>query len=504
MFRCFYLFFACSLFFTAYSFANLKDGCLEVFTKDRSVFSQAQRKDWMSIQEAQALVQSKNIKTQQEFYKWAKSGDRPSNFPYNPQIVYRKNWTNWGSFLGTGNSRKQDWMSYPEAQALVQSENIKTQKELYDWIKSNKRPKNFPSSPHTVYTEWEGLRPFLGTGNSRKHRKDWMSYPEAQALMEKLGIKTRKEFYEWSRSGNRPFNFPSDPRTTYNEEWKGWGSFLGTGNSYKKDWMSYPEAQALMEKLGIKTQTEFREWSKSGNRPFNFPSDPRTIYNEEWKGWGSFLRNGNSRKQDWMSYPEAQALMEKLGIKTQTEFREWSKLGNRPSNFPSDPSTIYKERWTSWGSFLRNGNSYKRRRINHTEAKSRDIKIKERRRRLKRNFENIPIDLEKANVVERGKGDIFPEQKNFDQLMGYEELKSLVQSKNIKTRQEFYGWVLFEENSKNIPVDPDKIYKEQWKGWDIFFGIEPSQTLMDYEEAKYYARDAGLKNSFRFYSVVEI
>ena len=540
---------------------------------------------WISIQEAQVYVQSLGIRTQTEFYKWAKSGDRPSNFPSNPQRVYKENWTNWGSFLGTGNFHKKEWMSIQEAQALVQSLGIKTQKEFYAWIKSDKRPKNFPSSPHTVYTEWEGLGPFLGTGNFRKRNKGWMSIQEAQALIQKLGIMTPKEFYNWSSSEDRPSNFPSNPRQVYKEKWINWGSFLRNGNSYKKEWMSiqeaqalmqelgiktqakfykwaksgdrppnFPsspqivykekwinwrsflgtensrqrsrinhlrtrnsykkewmsiqEAQALMQELGIKTQTEFREWSKSGDKPPNFPSSPETVYKEKWINWRSFLgtenfrqrsrinhlRNRNSYKKEWMSIQEAQALMQELGIKTQTEFREWSKSGDRPSNFPSNPQTVYKEKWINWRSFLGTENSRQRSRINHKEDRSRNIKAKEQRSRLKENSENIPIDPEKANVGERGKGDIFSEQESFDQQMSYEELKSLVQSKNIKTRQEFYDWTLFEENSKNIPIDPEKAYKENWEGWDIFFGIKPSQKLMDYEEAKYYVREiTGLK-----------
>ena len=88
----------------------------------------------------------------------------------------------------------------------------------------------------------------------------------------------------------RPSNFPSDPRSVYKLQWKGWGAFFGTGREWTqtKKFMSYNKAQQLIKKQKIKSKRQFEKWSKS-KRPENFPSNPNQSYKEKWKGWNKFL-----------------------------------------------------------------------------------------------------------------------------------------------------------------------------------------------------------------------
>ena len=57
-------------------------------------------------------------------------------------------------------------------------------------------------------------------------RKQWRSYESAKRYIQTLDIKTSQQFQEWSRSGKRPVDIPSNPRNTYKSEWKGWDDFL--------------------------------------------------------------------------------------------------------------------------------------------------------------------------------------------------------------------------------------------------------------------------------------
>ena len=225
-------------------------------------------------------------------------------------------------FNTASSSRK--WMSFNEAKDLIQNQGIKTKREFQEWSKSKKRPKNFPSNPNQVYTnEWKGWGDFLGTGNISTGKRKWMSFQDAKTLMQSQGIKTHKDFIEWKKDGKRPKDFPSNPNQIYKDKWKGWGDFLDTGNisNRKMEWMSFQDAKTLMQSQGIKTNREFIEWKKAGKRPEDFPSNPQRTYKKEWISWSHFLGN----EKQWMSFDQAKTFIQRQGIRTSIEFREWSK-----------------------------------------------------------------------------------------------------------------------------------------------------------------------------------
>ena len=47
------------------------------------------------------LVKNIGIKTQREWFDYAKSGgDKPENVPYKPYRTYKNEWKGWADFLG--------------------------------------------------------------------------------------------------------------------------------------------------------------------------------------------------------------------------------------------------------------------------------------------------------------------------------------------------------------------------------------------------------------------
>ena len=347
MFRFFHLFFILPLMGTALQKQAVpiqqQKECHQVFTGDNTVSKKTHRKEWMSFEEAKAFIQSHDITTLRKFHEWSSSGERPSNFPSNPQRNYKGKWKSWRDFLGTENVSKKGWMSFEEAKAFIQSRDITTSTEFYQWASSGERPPNFPSRPRIAYKEkWTGWGDFLGI------EKGWMSFEEAKAFIQSLGITTLTEFHKWSSSGERPSNFPSNPQRNYKEKWTGWGDFLGTGNVSKKGWMRFEKAKALIQSLGITTSTEFYKWSSSGERPPNFPSQPKRVYKKKWKSWRDFL--GTIK---WMSYKKAQHYATKVvGLTTVSDLVRWLQSEERPENFPPEPQNIYTE-WTNAYDFLR-------------------------------------------------------------------------------------------------------------------------------------------------------
>ena len=241
----------------------------------------------------------------------------------------KKDFISWTSLGVDDNRRKHgtDFLSYHEAQKIVQQAGIKTVTEYRNW---KEHPNNMPAAPNKTYTnEWNGWGDFLGT--------DFLSYHEAQEIVQQAGIKSNQEYKRWKE---RPSNIPANPNDVYKNDWNSWGEYLGTGNVREKDFLSYKEAQEIVQQAGIETQKEYFSWKE---RPNNIPTTPNRTYKNEWNGWGEYLGT------DFLSYHEAQKIVQKAGIKTKTEYKRWKE---RPNNIPSNPNDVYKNDWNSWGEFL--------------------------------------------------------------------------------------------------------------------------------------------------------
>ena len=339
------------------------------------------------------------------------------------------------------------FMSYEKAKAFIQAFQLKNQIAFREWSKSGNRPADFPSTPYRTYKDkWEGWGVFLGTGNVSLNKKQFMSYEEAKTFIQALQIiKSQTAFTEWSKSGKRPANFPGKPENTYKDKWEGWGAFLGTGNVNfnKKPFMPYEEAKIFIQAFQLKNQIAFREWSKSGKQPADFPATPHRTYKDKWENWGAFLGTGNvsSNKKPFMAYEEAKTFIQAFQLKNQSAFKEWSRLGKRPADFPGMPEKTYKDKWEGWGVFL-------------------------------------------------GTGNISSHKKQF---ISYEEAKAFIQTFQLKNQSAFRKWSKSEKRPANFPAKPGNIYKDKWEGLAYFLGYAKPKKQMTYQQAKNYLKKTGIK-----------
>ncbi|MDE0151731.1 MAG: hypothetical protein OXK80_04455 [Bdellovibrionales bacterium] len=336
---------------------------------------------------------------------------------------------------------KKEWMSYEEAKTFIQAQGIKTSTQFLEWKRAGKRPKNFPSTPWKVYKdEWTSWGDFAGTKNVSARKKEWMSFEEAKTYIQNLGIKTRRQFKAWTKSEQRPENFPSAPWKVYKDKWISLSDFLGTENisTRKMEWMSYEEARTFIQAQGIKTKKQFQEWVQSKKRPDNFPSVPWRTYKDEWISLSDFLgtKNISTRKKEWMSFKEAKAYIQAQGIKTSTQFLAWRKAGKRPKNFPFNPDKTYKNEWINWGDFLGTKN-----------VSTRKI-----------------------------------------EWMSYEEARTFIQTQDIKTKKQFQEWAQSNKRPENFPRSPQSTYKDQWDGWGDFLGTGNTIAYMKYSTARKYVQ----------------
>ena len=105
-----------------------------------------------------------------------------------------------------------------------------------------------------------------------------LPFAAARAKVRLLNIPSQKAWYEYCRSGQRPPNIPSTPHKVYND-FISYPDYLGyEGRSPPGKMLEFEEARAEVQKAGLKSQAQWKRWSKSGQRPPNIPSNPHRMY----------------------------------------------------------------------------------------------------------------------------------------------------------------------------------------------------------------------------------
>ncbi|MDG9978630.1 VPA1269 family protein, partial [Ectopseudomonas oleovorans] len=292
------------------------------------------KKNFFIYAEAQAVAQALGIKSQPDYTKRYREGQR---LPCNPSEVYADaGWTDWYDFLGK--ERPDFYPTYAEAQAAAQALCIKSQP---DYIKRYREDQRLPSNPKTAYADagWMDWYDFLG-----KERLDsYPTYAEAQAAAQALGIRNMPDYRNRYREDQR---LPCRPYRVYAYAgWMDWYDFLG--NERPDLYPTYAEAQAAAQALGIKNLPEYTNRYREDRR---LPCRPNAVYAAGWIDWYDFL--GNERPDIYPTYAEAQAAAQALGTKS---YSDYTKRHREDQRLPVHPNKVYADAgWMDWYDFLGN------------------------------------------------------------------------------------------------------------------------------------------------------
>ena len=242
---------------------------------------------------------------------------------------------------------KKNFPAFEVAMERVQKARVATQAEY----RAKYKELGLPSHPNMYYQEkWKNWGYFLGTG--RIVGKNFPTFEVAIQLVQEAGITAGKEY----RTRSRELGLPSEPHKYYQENWKGWGHFLGTGQKRGGIQKGFPAFEVAMERVkhaGITKRDEYQRLYKELALPFN----PSVHYREKWQGWGHFLGTGQKRGKNFPAFEVAMERVQKARVATQAEYRGlYKKLG-----LPANPNRYYKLDWKNWAHFL--GMGQKRRAI---------------------------------------------------------------------------------------------------------------------------------------------
>jgi hypothetical protein len=230
---------------------------------------------------------------------------------------------------------------FGDVKKIARSLGIKTKGEWEEYAKSGNKPEDIPIHPNAVYKE------------------EWRGWPDflgtefrlfeaGREFARSLGLKTTQEWEEYRKSGDRPEDIPSAPEEVYRDQWQGWRNWLGT------ETLPFTEAREFVHSLGIQNARDWIEYCKSGDKPRSIPATPHKKYEDEWRGWGDWLGTGRIAKgsEQWRDFEPAREFVRSLGIQDSREWAKYCISGNKPEDIPSQPFKIYKDQWRGYSDWL--------------------------------------------------------------------------------------------------------------------------------------------------------
>ena len=414
---------------------------------------------WMPFEEARTFARSLNLKGENGWREYCKSGKKHDDIPSAPGGLYKnKGWRSWGDWLGTGTvaSRLIEYRPFKEARKFVHTLNFRNGNEWNEYCKSGKKPDDIPANPYQTYKNdgWKGMGDWLGTFFVAKFLREYRSFKEARSFVHTLNFRNGKEWNEYCKSGKKPNDIPSDPNSTYkNDGWKGMGDWLGTFfvAKFLREYRSFKEARKFVHTLNLRNQSEWNEYCKSGKKPDDIPASPvHTYKGEGWKSSGDWLGTFYVAQslREYRPFKEARQFVQRLKLKSANKgWRVYCKSGKKPDDIPRMPNQIYKsEGWKSWGDWLGTG---------YIAARNRKYRP-------------------------------------------FEEARPFVHSLNLKSNKDWRVYCKSGKKPDDIPYKPERTYEsEGWKSWGDWLGTgyiaARNRKYRPFEEARVFVHTLNLK-----------
>jgi len=186
-------------------------------------------------------------------------------------------------------------------------------------------------------------------------KRKFRSFKDARKFAQSLNIKSNSAWRQYSKSGKKPENIPSTPARTYkNKGWINEGDWLGTGTiaSYNVQFRSFEDAKKFVNTLNFENEKQWRNYTKSTNKPVDIPTTPARHYKKEWKGLGDWLGTKRIANQDkkYLPWKEAKLLYQKFaqkyGLKNNDDWEKFQKTHKKlleKFNLPPKPRRVYSK-----------------------------------------------------------------------------------------------------------------------------------------------------------------
>jgi superfamily II DNA or RNA helicase len=302
--------------------------------------------------------------------------------------------------------------------------------QYYEAVRSRALPQGVPKDPRAAYRNsgWRNWGDWLGTlkiGTIEK-RRNMRPFTEAVDFARSLGVQSKKDWFDWIKSGRRPDDIPANPADTYQEDgWLGWPYFLGTKNRKPGEivYRDFIAAREWARSQRLQSQAEWQSLIASGRLPVDIPATPARVYRE--KGWisiGDWLGKGerHSKNKNWRTFSKARDYVRALGLLRWEDYLALGRSGKLPADIPTEPIRIYRDLgWVSRGDWL-------------------------------------------------GTGRIASSKRQF---LNFEKARAFVRALGFQTKTEYQAWARGNERPSDIPALPPRTYaRNGWLGWGDWLG----------------------------------
>lgn len=204
------------------------------FIPERITKKQKNSNKYYKFEDLKEIVRKNKIYTSFQYWdKYKTLSSNGLEAPCNPYIYYGDECNSWKDLLYSENRSTRYFIEYEELKRIVQSLNIKTQEEYRKKYKDiiNKNGLKAPAQPETIYSEseWVGYGEFLGTGVISPINREFLDFENARAWVRALNLKCCSD---WEILKNLPKNIPRNPRIVYkNKGWVNKFDWLGIDNN---------------------------------------------------------------------------------------------------------------------------------------------------------------------------------------------------------------------------------------------------------------------------------
>ncbi len=492
------------------------------------------RANWREFEAASTFAQGLGLHDKNEWSRWVQGAiagrsPRPFDIPSTPERAYAgKGWTAWADWLGTSR-RRTGWRSFADARTFVRSLKLGGDVEWRDYcagkLASTKglKPSDIPSNPNTVYrgSGYVDFGDWLGTGTVALGKKAFRPFDQAKEYVHALALRTVSEWHNFARSDKRPNDIPVNPDRIYAKQgWKGFGDWLGSvvTATRQKKYRSFVEARAFVQSLGLKQQSDWIKFCKSGHRPDDIPVHAdRTYANQGWIGYSDWLGAGciHPRFRVWRQFESAREYVRSLGLTSLKDWRGYCTSMQLPQDIPANPQKVYTNAgWRGYGDWLGTGAVAPRLRI-YRDFSSAKTFCRSLRLHSQRDWATfcksgkLPVDIpsDPRNVYKddgwKGYGDWLGTRTVATWLREYRSFRSARAFVRSLGLESFKQWRELTRSGKlplDIPANPHRTYKENgWLGYGDWLGtgaVAPRmRTFRNFKSARQFARSLDLRSS---------
>jgi hypothetical protein len=147
-------------------------------------------------------------------------------------------------------------------------------------------------------------------------------------------------------------------------------------------------------------------------------------------------------KKQFRDFESAREFVRKLGLKNREEWKEYCKSGNKPDDIRSYPNDCYKNEFKGYGDW---------------------------------------IGTDRISTI----------KLNF---LSFESAREFVRKLGLKSKTEWKEYCKSSKSQDNIPTNPERTYKNEFKGMGDWLGNGNTRDWRSFESAREFVRSLGIKN----------